>query len=94
LKINIPDWAWDHFWEEEPEGTVEFWAFRFRPPCKVRDDLIFCYRGMPVAKAKVFKIEPPGVSECEATGRFKNRWKVFWLPQSFVDLRKQERLYG
>jgi len=25
MKINIPEWAWSHFWEEPPPDALEFW---------------------------------------------------------------------
>ena len=87
MNINVPDWAMDHFWEEPPEGNVEFWAFRFKPPCKVGDPLNFRRNGAIIARAVCAKIEPPGSSECEGTGRFKNRWKVFWTMDTFEDAR-------
>lgn len=91
MNINIPEWARDHFWEEPPEGHMEFWAFRFHPPCKIGDELIFRFDGKPVAKAIVDEIEPPGQSECETTGRFEYRWKVFWTNESFIDLRDDNK---
>ena len=87
MKINIPEWAWFHFWEEPPPDAMEFWAFRFKPPCRRGDELLFHYEGKVVARAVVHKIEPPGVSECAATAKFKHRWKVFWTQESFEDLR-------
>lgn len=83
MNINVPESARDHFWNEPPEGSWEFWSFRFKPPCKVGDELIFRFDKRPVAKAVVAKIEPPGQTACEGTGRFRNGWKVFWTPESF-----------
>lgn len=40
-----------------------------------------------VARAVVFKIVAPGQSKCDQTGRFNTTHNVFWLPESFVDLR-------
>ncbi len=87
MNINVPPQARDHFWEEPQPGAMEFWAFRFRPPCKVGDQLIFRFDGVPVARATVHAIEPPGRDECARTGRWRNSWKVYWLPESFEDLR-------
>jgi hypothetical protein len=87
MNINVPESAQGHFWEEPPEGSEEFWAFRFRPPCQVGDELIFRFDGQPIARAKVSRIEVPGQSECTGSGLFRNRWKVFWRPESFEDLR-------
>jgi hypothetical protein len=87
MNINVPEWAREHFWEEPPAGSTEFWSFRFPPPCKVGDRLFFRFDGVVVAEAVVSFIEKPGQSECEATGRFRSGWKVFWTPESFVDRR-------
>lgn len=87
MNINVPEQARDHFWQEPPQGNWEFWGFRFRPPCKVGDELIFRFDKQPVAKAICAKIEKPGESECEQTGKFRSSWKVYWKPETFVDLR-------
>jgi hypothetical protein len=87
VNINVPAFARDHFWEEPPPGHHEFWSFRFPPPCKEGDPLTFKFDGKPVACAVVSHIERPGASECEGTGRFRSGWKVFWSPESFIDLR-------
>jgi len=87
MNINVPEFARDHFWEEPPEGFHEFWSFRFPPPCKVGDPLIFRFDKAAVASAIVDRIETPGLSECDGTGRFGKGHKVFWSPDSFVDLR-------
>jgi len=87
MNINVPESARDHFWEEPPVGYYEFWAFRFKPPCEDDDELLFRFDGKVVARAFVSFIEPPGQSSCESTAKFKHRWKVFWAPESFEDLR-------
>lgn len=83
MNVNIPESARDHFWVEPPAGSMEFWSFRFKPPCQVGDQLIFRFDGKAVAIAIVAKIEKPGQSSCDQTGRFKSGWKVFWKPESF-----------
>lgn len=88
MNINVPDFARDHFWEAPPPGTWEFWSFRFPPPCKLGEELIFRFDGIPVAKAVVARIEQPGKSACEKTGKFKKGWKVFWKPEDFIDIRR------
>lgn len=65
---------------------MEFWAFRFEPKCKIGETIEFFYGQTKIAEAKVARIESPGKSNCEGTGRFKNRWKVFWKPETFVEL--------
>src|SRR4051812_23336374 len=87
MNINVPVLARDHFWEEPPDGHEEFWSFRFPPPCDVGDPLAFRFDGVVKATAIVSRIEPPGKSKCETTGRFERGWKVFWDPTSFVDRR-------
>lgn len=87
MKIRVPPWAESHFWEEPPEGAEEFWAFRQRPVVQVGDELRFERGGKIVATAIVSRIEAPGESACDHTGGFCQRWKVFWAPESFKDLR-------
>jgi hypothetical protein len=88
MKVNVPDWAMDHFSEEPPPDTVsEFWAFRFQPKCKPGDPIQFFHNGKMLATATVLKIEPPGESACSTTGRFKNRWKVHWALSSFEEVK-------
>jgi hypothetical protein len=86
MNINVPAWAREDFWNEPPPGTMEFWGFRFPPPCAVGDRLVFRFDKVPVAEAVVYIIEPPGVRVCEHSGRWRNLWKVFWTPDSFRDL--------
>lgn len=87
MNINVPPQARDHFWEEPPPGSHEFWSFRFPPPCKVGDELVFRFDGVIVAKAICLRIEKPGRSVCDGTGRFGNGHKVYWAPESFCDCR-------
>lgn len=87
MKIQVPEWARDHFWEEPPFGYSEFWAFRWPPKCKVGDTIEFFFDKVKVAEATVLLIEKPGSSACESTGRFRNRWKVYWDNESFKDVR-------
>lgn len=87
MRINVPKFAQKDFWDEPPTGTVEFWAFRSRPDCKVGDLLEFYFGSRRVAEAKIAIIEAAGFSKCEHSGKYLNHWKVFWLPESFVDLR-------
>jgi hypothetical protein len=87
MNINVPAFALDHFWEEPPPGSWEFWSFRFQPPCKVGDPLYFRFNGTIIAEAVVAKIERPGESECDRTGKYRSGHKVYWAPDSFVDRR-------
>jgi len=54
----------------------------------VGDKIEFFFEGKKVAEAVIAMIEAPGISTCESTGKYGNRWKVFWLPESFKDLRE------
>jgi len=83
MNINVPESEQEHFWVEPPAGNEEFWAFRFPPKAQVGDTITFRMEKKPVAEAVISRIEKPGQHECEATGRFKNRWKVYWSPESF-----------
>lgn len=88
LRINVPTFAQKNFWNEPPAGHIEFWAFRYKPACKVGDIIEFYFGKTKVAEAKVAIIEAAGFSQCEHSGKYRNSWKVFWLPESFKDLRK------
>ena len=90
MEIHVPEWAREEFWDEPPEGCMEFWAFRFRPTCDIGDTLEFYFDKTKVAEAVVFDIEIPARSWCGDSGRFGARWKVFWLPESFRDLRAEK----
>lgn len=85
MNVNIPAWAEAEFWDEPPADSMEFWSFRFPPPCKVGDPLVFKMRGVPVARAVVHAIEGPGESKCDHSGRFLSGHKVFWTQESFVE---------
>jgi len=88
MKINIPDSAISHFFEEPlPEVKEEFWALRYPIKAKEGDVIQFFYNNKEVAKSKISRIEPPGRSKCSSTGRFESRWKVFWKLADFQDLR-------
>lgn len=91
MKINVPEFAKAHFWVEPPAGSWEFWGFRFKPKCQIGDKITFLIDKREVAEAIVAKIEPPGQSECSSSGRFKSTWKVYWIPESFRDLRHKVR---
>lgn len=86
--ITIPPQAWEHFWHEPAPGSMEFWAYRFKPKCNPGDLINFRYNGKVIATATVHQIEPPGTDSCATTGNFKNRWKVYWKPETFKDLRQ------
>ncbi len=87
MNINVPLFARQHFWEEPPSGSAEFWGFRFPPPCKPGDSLTFKFDGVPVARAVVHSIVAPGKSKCDRTGKFNRTYNVFWMPETFIDLR-------
>jgi len=87
LNINVPEFARAHFWEKPPPGSAEFWGFRWPPPCKPGDRLVFRFDGVPVAEAVVHCVVAPGESRCERTGKFNTTHNVFWRPETFVDLR-------
>lgn len=89
--ICVPHFALEHFWDEPPAGAWEFWGYRQRPDCQPGDLLTFTVAGVPVASAQVHQIEEPGQSACNATGRWRNAYKVFWAPESFADLREGKR---
>ena len=81
--IEVPKASREHFWDEPPEGNLEFWAFKDRPRAFYNQKIIFKFDGQPVAEAKVLKIEDPGQSKCDSTGKYEKHWKVFWSPKEF-----------
>lgn len=87
MRITVPNNLLAHFWEQEPEGHEEFWAFRWPVRANVGDTIHFMNGGREIAQAVIGRIEKPGQSECESTGRFLNMWKVYWPPSSFRDTR-------
>jgi len=90
MKINVSPAMVSHFWEQEPVGTThEFWALRFPIKAKPGDTIHFMIDDKELAQATVDFVEPPGKSMCDTTGKYKNRWKVFWKCSSFKDLRKE-----
>lgn len=94
MRINVPQCGRDHFWEEPPARHADFWAFRFEPKCRPGDIIEFYFDGEKVAQATVYLVQRPGRSQCAATGKFRNRWKVCWLPETFIDLREKEFSHG
>lgn len=88
MMIRVPPWAVAHFWDEPPPGSEEFWAFRNVPAVRVGERIEFEIAGRLVADAIVSRVERPGESRCGRTGGWAGRWKVFWSPESFRDLRR------
>lgn len=88
MRITVPVDALEHFWEEPPPGSMEFWAFRWKPKALAGDPIYFVLGTRVIATAVVHSIAPPGALACDRTGKFKRLWKVFWTPESFKDLRE------
>ncbi len=82
--IEVPKEARGHFWEEPPAHNLEFWAFRDRPPVLINEKVYFTFDKMPVAETTVLKVEKPGESICELTGKYEKHWKLYWEPAKFV----------
>ncbi len=87
MKIHVPQRAQAEFWDEPPTDAVEFWGFRWRVKCQPGDPIEFYFGKTLVAIAVVDRVEPPGRSKCDHSGRFGTLWKVFWRPETFRDLR-------
>ena len=83
FRIQVPQASRAHFWDEPPEGHLEFWAFKDRPRCFINQKIIFSFGKQPVAEASVLRVEDPGLSKCTQTGKFKRHWKVMWHPSTF-----------
>jgi len=90
MRINVPPWAYEHFWQDPAPGHSEFWAFRFEPRCQIGDLLEFYFKGKKVAEATVALVQAPGAGK----GGFRDRWKVFWRPETFKDLREKDLTNG
>jgi GNAT superfamily N-acetyltransferase/2'-5' RNA ligase len=88
FKIEVPKASREHFWEEPPEGNLEFWAFRHPIVCLPGEKLVFTFDGTPVAETVVSHTEGPGKTECVNTGKYKDQHKVFWDPKLFKEVGK------
>lgn len=89
MKITVQESGLDHFFHEPPSDVVEeFWALRWPIKAKVGDAIEFRCNGELIARSKVSRVERPGESECSSTGKYGNRWKVYWRLDEFEDLRK------
>ena len=80
--IEVPADSRNHFWDRA-EGNLEFWAFKDRPRAFYGQKIIFTFDHQPVAEAKVLKMEEPGRSKCDSTGKYEKSWKVFWDSKEF-----------
>lgn len=86
MNITVTDEALSHFWDEPPQGNWEFWSFRWKPKAQLGDKIYFLHNKTMIATAVIAKIEAPGQSKCELTGKHERGWKVFWTPESFEEL--------
>lgn len=84
MHIEVPQNVRDHFWDEPPAHNLEFWAFKGRPSVLPNEKVYFTFDKMPVAETVVLKIEKPGESKCELTGKYEKHWKLYWEPAKFV----------
>ena len=84
FQIEIPRESRERFWARPDDGKLEFWAFSERPRCFVNERVVFTFDRRPVAEARVYKIEEPGASKCDASGKYERYHKVFWDPRGFV----------
>jgi RNA:NAD 2'-phosphotransferase (TPT1/KptA family)/GNAT superfamily N-acetyltransferase/2'-5' RNA ligase/8-oxo-dGTP pyrophosphatase MutT (NUDIX family) len=82
--IEVPKESRGHFWDEPPAHNLEFWAFRSRPPVLMNEKVYFTFDKMPVAETTCLKIEKPGESLCELSGKYEDHWKLYWEPKQFV----------
>jgi len=82
--IEVPKDSRGHFWDEPPAHNLEFWAFRSRPPVLMNEKVYFTFDRMPVAETTVLKVEKPGESLCELSGKYEDHWKLYWEPKQFV----------
>lgn len=89
LHIEVPRASRGHFWDEPPAGNLEFWAFKDRPKAFVNEKIVFTFNRKPVAEATVLKIEAPGHTKCEQTGKYEKHHKIFWDPQGFKKLENK-----
>src|SRR5208283_5167375 len=82
--IEVPKESRGHFWDEPPAHNLEFWAFRDRPPVLINEKIYFTFDKMPVAETTCLRVEKPGESICELTGKYEKHWKLYWEPKKFV----------
>lgn len=90
MNITVHEAALDHFWEEPPPDSIEFWKFRWPPPCKIGDPLYFRLNKRVIASATVYEIIHRPRSYTDDRGvTFGPGFYIYWLPETFVDLRKE-----
>jgi hypothetical protein len=82
LYIEVPKSERDHFWQDK-SAPLEFWAFKDRPRVLIGEKIVFSFDKKPVAQATVHHTEEPGASKCTTTGKYEDRYKVFWDTKSF-----------
>ena len=82
--IEVPKDSRGHFWDEPPAHNLEFWAFKGRPAVLPNEKVYFTFDKMPVAETTVLKVEKPGESICELTGKYEKHWKLYWEPKQFT----------
>ena len=86
FRIEVPKAVRDHFWEEPPEGNLEFWAYRHAVNVLPGEKIVFTFDGAPIASAVCHHVEEPGQFKCENTGKYEKHHKVYWDPKKFKRL--------
>jgi 2'-5' RNA ligase/ribosomal protein S18 acetylase RimI-like enzyme len=86
FKIEVPKGVRDHFWQEPPDGNLEFWAYRHAVNVLPGEKIVFTFDGAPVASVVCHHTEAPGQSKCENTGKYEKHHKVYWDPKKFKRL--------
>ncbi len=82
--IEVPQESRSHFWDEPPAHNLEFWAFKGRPSALPNEKVYFTFDRVPVAETTVLKVEKPGQSKCELSGKYETHWKLYWEPAKFT----------
>ena len=83
MKIHVSDR--ELFWDDLGDW-LNFWTFKFRPRCKIGDELLFMVDSRPLARARVSGVEPPGIPWQEGDAELFNQWKVYWYQRTFQAL--------
>lgn len=82
--IEVPASSRGHFWDEPPAHNQEFWAFKGRPSVLPNEKVYFTFNKVPVAETTCLRVEKPGQSKCELSGKYEKHWKLYWEPAQFV----------
>ena len=82
--VPVPKSEIDHFWDEPPPGSIEWWTLPRRPTkLNVGDYIYFAIAGSIVGRARVDELMVREDLVCSATGRHWKGCHVMWRSEDF-----------